>query len=76
MDTIRHSRILLTVVLLTATVLASDSSTQTSSVGPQLRYVANAGMLLTLEERKFLIDAPIREGIAPYCLAIQERSSS
>lgn len=66
MDTIRHNRILLTVVLLTATVLASGSSTQTSSVGPQLRYVANAGMLLTLEGRKFLIDAPIREGIAPY----------
>jgi L-ascorbate metabolism protein UlaG (beta-lactamase superfamily) len=34
--------------------------------GPELRYVANAGMLVTIGGRDFLIDAPIREGIAPY----------
>ena len=33
---------------------------------PQVRYVANAGMLVTVEQRRFLIDAPIRNGIAPY----------
>ena len=33
---------------------------------PQVRYVANAGMLVTVHARQFLIDAPIREGIAPY----------
>jgi L-ascorbate metabolism protein UlaG (beta-lactamase superfamily) len=33
---------------------------------PSLRYVANAGMLVTVEGRQFLIDAPIRDGIAPY----------
>lgn len=32
----------------------------------QVRYVANAGMLLSVDARQFLIDAPIREGIAPY----------
>jgi L-ascorbate metabolism protein UlaG (beta-lactamase superfamily) len=33
---------------------------------PDLRYVANAGMLVTSGGRRFLIDAPIRDGIAPY----------
>lgn len=33
---------------------------------PQVRYVANAGMLVTVDARQFLIDAPIREGISPY----------
>jgi L-ascorbate metabolism protein UlaG (beta-lactamase superfamily) len=31
-----------------------------------LRYVANAGMLVTLEGASFLIDAPTRDGISPY----------
>jgi L-ascorbate metabolism protein UlaG (beta-lactamase superfamily) len=31
-----------------------------------VRYVANSGMLVTASGRRFLIDAPIREGIAPY----------
>ena len=30
------------------------------------RYVANAGWLLTLEGARFLVDAPIRDGIPPY----------
>jgi L-ascorbate metabolism protein UlaG (beta-lactamase superfamily) len=33
---------------------------------PEVRYVANAGMLVTVAGRRFLIDAPIRDGIAPY----------
>jgi L-ascorbate metabolism protein UlaG (beta-lactamase superfamily) len=33
---------------------------------PALHYVANAGVLVTVEGRRFLIDAPIRDGIAPY----------
>lgn len=32
----------------------------------QIRYVANAGVMLTLDGQKVLIDAPIREGIEPY----------
>lgn len=32
----------------------------------QVRYVANAGVMLTLDGQKVLIDAPIREGIEPY----------
>jgi L-ascorbate metabolism protein UlaG (beta-lactamase superfamily) len=36
------------------------------AVGTQVRYVANSGMLVTLSGRRFLIDAPIREGLAPY----------
>jgi L-ascorbate metabolism protein UlaG (beta-lactamase superfamily) len=31
-----------------------------------VRYVANSGMLLTHSRRRFLIDAPIRDGIQPY----------
>ena len=57
---------ILTLVLLVSAATITAASSQAPSAGPQLRYVANAGMLLTLEGRKFLIDAPIREGIAPY----------
>jgi L-ascorbate metabolism protein UlaG (beta-lactamase superfamily) len=32
----------------------------------QVRYVANSGMLVTVSGRRFLIDAPIREGLPPY----------
>lgn len=38
----------------------------------RLRYVANAGVLATVEGRSFLIDAPIREGIAPYATSPAE----
>jgi L-ascorbate metabolism protein UlaG (beta-lactamase superfamily) len=31
-----------------------------------IRYVANSGMLVQLGSRRFLLDAPIRDGIAPY----------
>jgi L-ascorbate metabolism protein UlaG (beta-lactamase superfamily) len=31
-----------------------------------IRYVANAGMLVAVGDRRFLIDAPIRDGIPPY----------
>jgi L-ascorbate metabolism protein UlaG (beta-lactamase superfamily) len=34
--------------------------------GPAVRYVANAGMFVTVDGGRFLIDAPIRDGIAPY----------
>ncbi len=37
-----------------------------SADAPELRYVANAGVLVTVDGRRFLIDAPIRQGIAPY----------
>ena len=33
---------------------------------PELRYVANAGMLIDVDRRAFLVDAPIRDGISPY----------
>jgi L-ascorbate metabolism protein UlaG (beta-lactamase superfamily) len=33
-----------------------------------LRYVANAGVLFETGKSKFLIDAPIREGIPPYAI--------
>lgn len=33
---------------------------------PAIRYVANAGMLVTVDGHDVLVDAPIREGIAPY----------
>ena len=40
---------------------------QQAPPGPlQVRYVANAGVMLTLDGQKVLIDAPIRDGIEPY----------
>jgi hypothetical protein len=33
---------------------------------PQIRYIANSGMLVIMAGRRFLIDAPIQDGIAPY----------
>jgi L-ascorbate metabolism protein UlaG (beta-lactamase superfamily) len=32
----------------------------------EARYVANSGVLLTIDGRRFLIDAPIRDGLPPY----------
>ena len=32
----------------------------------ELRYIANAGVMVTLAEGRVLIDAPIRDGIPPY----------
>ena len=37
-----------------------------------VRYVANSGMLVTVSGRRFLIDAPIRDGIAPYATSSPE----
>jgi L-ascorbate metabolism protein UlaG (beta-lactamase superfamily) len=39
-----------------------------ASVGaaPEIRYIANAGMLVSTPGARFMIDAPIRDGIAPY----------
>lgn len=45
---------------------ARSSNGGPEPVGPELRYVANAGMLVKVSGRRFLIDAPIREGIPPY----------
>jgi L-ascorbate metabolism protein UlaG (beta-lactamase superfamily) len=61
----------LTCVLVVAAVATLDSIPRADSLelvegSPTLRYVANAGMLVTVEGRRFLIDAPIRDGIAPY----------
>jgi L-ascorbate metabolism protein UlaG (beta-lactamase superfamily) len=42
---------------------------------PTLRYVANAGVLLSYGGGRFLIDAPIRDGISPYATSsVDERS--
>jgi L-ascorbate metabolism protein UlaG (beta-lactamase superfamily) len=38
----------------------------------EVRYVANSGMLVTVDGRRFLIDAPIREGIPPYATSPAE----
>ena len=38
----------------------------------EARYVANSGMLLTIGGARFLIDAPIRDGIPPYATSSAE----
>ena len=50
--------------LFTAVLLAAAPSGATEPL--RLRYVANAGVMLTLDGHKILIDAPIRDGIKPY----------
>ena len=60
------TQILMTFTLIASTALLQGAPRHTPQDDLQLRYVANAGMLLSLEGRKFLIDAPIREGITPY----------
>ncbi len=51
---------LLLVVFSSSTVQAQPASDS------EVRYVANSGMLVTVSGRRFLIDAPIRDGIPPY----------
>lgn len=34
--------------------------------GVEVRHVANSGMLVSVDGRRFLIDAPIRDGLPPY----------
>ena len=36
---------------------------------PVVRYVANAGVAVDVEGRRFLIDAVFRDGIAPYAVS-------
>ena len=50
-------------LLVLACVLARDRAVPAPL---DVRYVANAGVLLTIDGRKILIDAPIRDGIPPY----------
>ena len=53
-----------------AALLALTSSAVQERAAPagrvDVRYVANAGVLLTIDGRKLLIDVPIRDGIPPY----------
>jgi L-ascorbate metabolism protein UlaG (beta-lactamase superfamily) len=41
----------------------------------EARYVANSGMLLTVGGARFLIDAPIRDGIPPYATSSADERS-
>jgi L-ascorbate metabolism protein UlaG (beta-lactamase superfamily) len=53
---------------------SASAQVPTADRGPELRYVANAGVLVTVGGRRFLIDAPIRDGIAPYATSpVRER---
>jgi L-ascorbate metabolism protein UlaG (beta-lactamase superfamily) len=45
---------------------AQPAQAQPSSEVRAVRYVANSGMLIAISGRRFLIDAPIRDGIPPY----------
>jgi L-ascorbate metabolism protein UlaG (beta-lactamase superfamily) len=49
--------------LLAVGVLSQAGGFSTQAI---VRYVANAGMLVSVDGRHFLIDAPIRDGISPY----------
>ena len=57
----------ITSMIAVMTFASTSTSTSTSmSSAVAVRYVANAGVLVTLDGAKVLIDAPIREGIPPY----------
>jgi L-ascorbate metabolism protein UlaG (beta-lactamase superfamily) len=55
-------------VSLAAPLLAMGVASQAggSAADTAVRYVANAGMLVTVDGHDLLIDAPIRQGIPPY----------
>lgn len=57
-----------------ATLVLSSIVGQGRSLQVEVRYIANSGMLVTVSDRRFLIDAPIRDGIPPYATSSsQER---
>jgi L-ascorbate metabolism protein UlaG (beta-lactamase superfamily) len=49
-----------------ARVAGTQPAPASTAAATEVRYVANSGMLLTISGRRFLIDAPIRDGIPPY----------
>lgn len=53
-----------------AVALVSQSDRPVSDT--VVRYVANAGLLVTVDGHDLLIDAPIRQGIAPYATSAPE----
>ena len=57
---------LLPLALLIASSVAGQPAPAKTPDAVAVRYVANSGMLVTAAGRRFLIDAPIREGIPPY----------
>ena len=57
---------ILALALLLAPAVAGQATDARTADAIAVRYVANSGMLVTAAGRRFLIDAPIREGIAPY----------
>jgi L-ascorbate metabolism protein UlaG (beta-lactamase superfamily) len=62
----------LAVALLSLSVLTSSSPIAQAERPPEVRYVANSGMLVTVSGLRVLIDAPIREGIPPYATSSAE----
>ncbi len=56
----------LSLLLCAAAVTAVAATARQPPAALQLRYIANAGVLARVGDRHFLIDAPIRDGIAPY----------
>ena len=57
--------VLAAVMSLLISGLAGQPAAPASPAG-EVRYVANSGMLVVVSGRRFLIDAPIRDGIPPY----------
>jgi L-ascorbate metabolism protein UlaG (beta-lactamase superfamily) len=53
-------------LLLTARAPTAPPANSQNSASATVRYVANAGVLVTIGNVRVLIDAPIRDGIAPY----------
>jgi L-ascorbate metabolism protein UlaG (beta-lactamase superfamily) len=62
--------VLLSVVSASASAI-SQAKAETKTP-PEVRYVANSGMLVTVSGLRFLIDAPIRDGIPPYATSSAE----
>lgn len=46
-----------------------DDALASLHASADIRYVANSGMLVSVAGRRLLVDAPIREGIAPYAVS-------
>ena len=57
---------LLPLALLISSSAAGQALPASTPDAMVVRYVANSGMLVTAAGRRFLIDAPIRDGLSPY----------
>lgn len=72
----RHARFVVLSVAAAFCCIAFAWSSARAQPAPEIRYVANSGMLVTVSDRRFLIDAPLRDGLPPYATSSPEERAA